>query len=177
MSRRKHRSGNPVESVDCVVRQATKEDVPDIMHLLKVGIKDEHGVDEIPGWKTAAIQREYGFYYLGFVEGKAVGMRGLLRQQISWISSGGLNILNNAAYLKDGVTLREYRGRGVSTAIDEKIFAEAKKQGITKLYDSTETHFMLEKRLKQGFTVCGTCVTCPKGPGCRGSMVKLELKK
>lgn len=160
------------------VRKAGREDVPDIMRLLTLGVREEHGVAELPAFKIDTIGIEYSFYYLGFVDGKLAGIRALdPRHDVAWRSPDGRpNVKTNVAYLKDGFVLPEYRRHGVSKAIDERIFEEAGRKGIAEIYDATESDFMLQSRLKKGFTVCGACLTCRKGPGCGGKLVKKDLK-
>jgi len=161
------------------VRRATVDDVPQIHNMLRLAFKDQFGWTDVNEELLQGKTRNPSNYYLGFVGDELAGMCAMFpRQDVSWISpisQQGVESQINVAYISDGFTHSQFRKMGVLSTIQEHILRDARDQGVTEVYESPESPFMLKSKLRRGFSLLGACVTCKEGPQCGGSIVRKKI--
>jgi len=172
---------------DVMVRRAEKKDAAEIIGLLALGAKERYGMDRLPNEKEAEIRTMWGRYYLGIVEGKVVGVMAFHPiHPVGWSAPvprifEGKKVLaqrvtkGTAPYIKDEYILPQYRTRGVTEALLDRIIEDAGESGTKDVCIAAETRENLATARRAGFTILGVCLSCPLGPRCGGSLMRKRL--
>lgn len=163
-----------------LVRRATQDDLKDLWKLHKKRYSEIYK-KSIPNFAKADIRKHLPEYYLAIHKGKTISHWTLDQNFTIKFTSleGEPTEIEHIAFLEDEYTLKNHRGKGVSSAIVEQIEADLKTSGVQYIYAAAETEEMPAWFEERGYTKLGNdCTSCVlAGNQCNGCPIyRKELR-